>query len=96
MQGFLSFDGQTIQLSNHEVHHIIGVTLIVNATQVPRPSPTVMLEGEQHLLHQRMNKLDDEKWIASSLFLNELRQRGDALRFAVKSIRNQPSQILTG
>src|SRR6516225_11476864 len=55
-----------------------------------------MLEGEQPLLRQRMNKLDDEKWIASSLFLNQLRQRGDALRFAVKSIRNQPSQILTG
>ena len=31
----LGFDGQTVQLPNHEIHHIIGVILGANAIQVP-------------------------------------------------------------
>ena len=39
LQCLLRFGGQAVQLPNHEVHHIIGVTLALNATQFPRPSP---------------------------------------------------------
>src|SRR5271165_2282587 len=59
-----------------------------------------MIEGEQPLLGQRRKKLNCEKWIATSLFVNQLRQRSHpfrapVLRFAVKRISNQSSQILT-
>ena len=46
LQCLLGFDGQAVQLPDHEVHHIIGVTLGLNATQIPRPSPIAMIEGE--------------------------------------------------
>ncbi len=43
---FLRLDWQTVQLSDHELHHIISVTLGVDAVQIPKPSRTVVIEGE--------------------------------------------------
>src|SRR5437762_483483 len=76
------------QLPYHKVHHIIGITLGVNAIQVPTPSPFAMIEGDQTLFGKRRNKLNDEKWIAGSLLVDQLRQPGGALRFAMKRVHN--------
>src|SRR5258707_15824739 len=95
LQGLLGFDRQTAQLPNHEINNVIGVTLGVNAIQVPRPSPFAMIEDEQRLLGERRNKLNGKKWIAGGLLVNQLRQRGGALRFAVKRIPNQLFQVFT-
>src|SRR5262249_38751278 len=37
--------------------------------------------------------LNSEKWIARSLLVDQLRQRSNPFRFAVKRIRNQLSQV---
>ena len=68
---------QAVQLPNHEVCHIIGITFGVDALQIPRPSPVAMIEREQCLLGERRHELNGEKWIASSLFMNQFCQRGD-------------------
>ena len=55
-----------------------------------------MIEGQQPLFGERRDELNGEKRIAGRLLVHQLRQRGGALRFAVKRIRNQPSQVFTG
>ncbi len=96
LQGLLRFEGQAIQLSNHEVDHVVGIPLGQNATEVPGPSRIAMIEGEQCLFGERRNELDGEKWIACRPVVHQLRERRDAVRFAAKRIRQQPSQIFTG
>ena len=54
LQGFLVSAGQAVQLPNHQVHHIVGVTFGVDAIEVPKPSPIAMIESEQSLFGQRM------------------------------------------
>ena len=38
LQCLLGFDGQAGQLPDHQVHHVVGVTLGVNAIRGPRTS----------------------------------------------------------
>jgi len=44
LQCMLRFDGQAVQLADHEVHHIVGITLGANAIQVPGPAPCRVIE----------------------------------------------------
>jgi len=44
------FGGQTGQLANHEFHHIVGITLRVDAIEVPRPARRIMIEGKHRRL----------------------------------------------
>src|ERR1700730_12631814 len=53
MQCLLRFDGEAGQFSDHQVDHIVGVTLGVNATEIPGPSPRDMIEGEYALISER-------------------------------------------
>ena len=53
LQCFSGFQRQTVQLPDHEAHHVIGVTLGVNAIKIPRPSPIRVVEGKQSLFGQR-------------------------------------------
>ena len=89
-------DGQAGQLPDHEVHHIVGVTLGVNAIEVPAPARRVMIEGEQPLFGERRNELNGEERIAARLLVHQLRQRGGAFRLAAKRIRNQLPEVLIG
>ena len=45
---------QAGQLSDHQVHYIVRVTLSANAIQVPGPSPFDVIEREQALFNERM------------------------------------------
>src|SRR5271156_6256098 len=80
----LAFDGQAVQFPNHEVHDIIRVPLDVNAIEVPAPPRLVIVESKQPFFGERRNELNGEKWIASSLVMDQFRQRSDALRFAAQ------------
>jgi hypothetical protein len=66
----------------------------VNAVQVPDPTPLTVIECEQVLLCQRGNELDREERVARGLLVNQFRQRGDALRFAVKGVHQQLAQMV--
>ena len=92
-QGVLGVGRQAAQLADHEVDHVVGVSLGVNARQVPGPARRPVIEADQSFLDQRRQKLDREEWIAGRLLVHQLRQRGRALMVAVERIRNQPAQI---
>ena len=96
LQRLLGFDRQAGQLPDHEVHHIVGVPLGVNAIEIPGPARGVMIEAEQPLFGERRNELNGEKRIAARLLVHQLRQRRGALRLAAKRIRNQLPQVFTG
>ena len=88
--------GRRVELSDHEVHHVVGVALGVNAIEVPRPAGRAMIEGEQSLFGERVKKLNDEERIAGRLLVHQLRQRCGAPRLAAKRIRDQLPEVLTG
>ncbi|MCY1370501.1 hypothetical protein D9M69_575930 [compost metagenome] len=61
---------QARQLAHHQVHDIVGVTLGMDAIRVPAPMPGVMVEGQQVLFGQGLEKLDHEERIAGGLVLH--------------------------
>src|SRR6267154_2585787 len=96
LQCSLGFHRQAGQLPDHQVHHIVGVTLGVNAIEIPGPSRSVVIEGEQGLFGERRNELKREKRVASRLLMHQLRERGGTLQFAAKRIRNQLLEVFAG
>src|SRR6202000_1873880 len=94
LEWLLGFGGQTIYLPHHQARHVIRVALGLDATQVPRPSASIMIEAEKAFLSERTNKLNGEKGVAYGFCVDQLCQRYDLLRVAVKGIDQQPSQIL--
>jgi len=46
LQCSLGFNRQAGQLPDHQVHDIVGVTLSVNAIEIPGPSRCFVIEGE--------------------------------------------------
>ena len=88
LEGLLGCAGQAVQLADHEVDDIIGVTLGVNACEVPGPLRRTMVKGEQPLFGKRRNKLDGEKRVAPRLLVQQERQRRRPLRCAAERIRD--------
>src|SRR5262249_49790234 len=81
-------------LRDQEVHHIIGVTLGVNALDIPGPARSIMIKGEQSFVGERRNELNGEEWIAACLLVYQLRERRAAFRLAAKGVRNQLPEML--
>src|SRR5580692_5299884 len=94
LQRLLRFDRQPGHLANQKVHHIIGVTLGVNAIEIPRPARRIMIEVEQALFGEGVKKLNDEERVAGGLLLYQLRQRRDTGRIAAKRIRDQLLEVV--
>jgi hypothetical protein len=92
----LSIYRKTVQFSDHQVDHILGVILGVNSIQIPAPVRRAMVEGQQLFFCERKNELNGKKWIAGGFLMHQLRQRVGVLPFAVKRVRNQLSQIRAG
>src|SRR6266436_8423875 len=69
LQRSLGFTRQAGQFPEHQLHHVVGVTLGVNATEIPGPSRSVMIEGEQALFGERRHELKREKRIATRLVM---------------------------
>ena len=92
LQRLLRFDRQAGQLADHEVHDIVGVTLGVNALEIPAPARRVMIEGEQALFGERVKKLNHEERIAGGLLMHQLRQRRGALRVRSEAHRRSTAR----
>ena len=89
-QRLLSFDGQAVQLSDHEVRDIVGVALGVKAIDLPAPTRRFVIEAEQPLFDECRNELNGEERIATRLVVHQSRQRGGSggpARFAGPVIR---------
>src|SRR5436190_6192030 len=69
LQCSLGLGGQAGQLPDHQVHHVVGVTLGVNAIETPGPARVAMVEGQQSLFGERREELDREKRIAGRLLM---------------------------
>src|SRR5580704_3515943 len=81
-----------VQLVGHEVHNVVGIALGANRMQVPSPAGIFMVEINQPLFNQRLEKLNGKKRVAGSLAVNELRQRVRGLQLTMKAVRNQVRQ----
>src|ERR1700733_10651663 len=95
-QRLLRFDRQSRYLANQKVHHVIGITLGVNAIEIPRPAHRIMIEAEQALFGERVKKLNDEERVACGLLLHQQRQRRDMGWIVAKRIRDQLLEVVTG
>ena len=93
LQGVLGRRRQAAQLAQHEVHHIVGVALGVDALEIPAPACRGVVDGEQPFLGQGGEELDGEEGIADGLFVHQPGQRRGALRRAVQRVGNEPADI---
>ena len=89
LQRVLRFGRQAGELPDHEIHHVIGIALGVNAIDIPRPARRIMIEGEQPLFGECRNELNGEERVAAGLLVHQLRERRGVRRLAAKSVRNQ-------
>src|ERR1700683_1363111 len=64
LQRVLRFGRQAGHLAQHEVYDIVGITFVVNATEIPGPARRVLIEAEQSLFRERVKKLNHEEGIA--------------------------------
>ena len=95
LQRRLGCRGQPGQFPDHEVHHIVGVPLGVNAIEIPAPARRVMVKGKQALVVERVQELNGKKRIAARLLVHQLRQRRGLLRPAAQRIRDQLLHVRT-
>src|ERR1700689_4299582 len=87
LECLLRCNWKPVQLVDHEVHNVVGITLSANGIQIPAPSGISMIESDQFLFDQGMDKLKGKKRIAGRLPVYELRERRGALRFTTKGVR---------
>ena len=52
--------GVRAELSDHEVHDIVGVALVVNALKIPIPLLRLRIESEEPLVGEGVKKLNCE------------------------------------
>src|SRR5262249_46603906 len=68
-QCLMSLSLQARQLTDHEVDHVVGVSLSVNALEIPGPACSSMIEDEHAFVSKRRNELIGEERIAGRLFM---------------------------
>src|SRR6516165_6276447 len=95
LQRQLRFGRQAGQLRDQEVHHIIRVTLGVNALEIPGPARSLMIKGEHSVGGERRDELNGEERIATRLLVHQSRERRAAFRLAAKGVRNQLPEMLS-
>ena len=94
LQRRLGRRGQAAQLAEHQLHHIVGEALGLDAIEVPGPARLAMIEGEQSLLGQRGEELDGEEGIAAGLLVHQPGQRRGAVPRAMQGVGDEPAHIL--
>src|SRR5580698_2443120 len=86
LQCRLRLSRQAGELCDHEIHHIVGVSLGVNATEIPGPAHSVMIKGEHFFFGKRRNELNGEERIAARLLVHQLREWRALLGLAAKRV----------
>jgi len=95
LQRRLRFSRQAGQLRDQEVHHVIGVTLGVNAFDIPAPARSLMSKGEHSFIGERRNELNGEERIATRLLVHQFCERRAAFGLTAKGVRNQLPEMLS-
>src|SRR5262249_4993973 len=96
LQCRLRLGRQTDELRDHEVDHIVGVSLGVNAINVPGPARSIMIKDEHFFFGERGNELNSEEWIAARLLFHQLRERCTIAGLAAKRVPKQLLEVLLG
>ncbi len=85
---------QALKLPDHEIHHIVGEALGLNARQVPVPCLPAAVERDEPFLGQYRDELDDEEGITSGFVLHQLREGLSVLALAAQRIGDQALDIV--
>src|SRR5262249_21201068 len=78
----------------HQVHHVLGIPLGVDAADVPGPSGLSMVESEQSFGLESREELSREEWISPGLSVDQFRERQDAFRGNLNGILDQLRNVL--
>src|SRR6478735_10693065 len=89
LQSLLARRGQAAELAAHEIKDVVGVTLLVDARQVPGPRCRIVIEAEQILFGKLGEELDRKERIAARLVVYQLRERSRALLGAAQSFGDE-------
>ena len=92
----MCFSRQTSEPCDHQIHDVVGVSLCVNAAEVPGPTRRVVIEVQEFFFGERSNELNGEERIAVRLLVHQLCKRRGALRRAVKRICDQLPDMRCG
>src|SRR5262249_62282149 len=93
LQGVLCGEREAAQLAYHEIDDVVGVAPRSDRREVPVPSASVSLEGDQIVLDQLLQELIREERIAGGLLVHELREWPRSLGRTMKRVREPPGQI---
>ncbi len=95
-QGVLRLLGQAGELAHHQVHHIVGIALGMNAGYIPLPGPVAGVEAQQFLLGQSGQELASEEGVAAGLVQYQLCQRLRLGRRAMQRLDNKLRDFVEG
>ncbi|MBV8472046.1 MAG: hypothetical protein JO107_09780 [Hyphomicrobiales bacterium] len=93
LQDLLRLIRMADQPADHQVHHVVRVSLCVQPREIPAPLSRVGVEGEQTLVGDRVQKLNCKKWVAGGLLLHQVRQLRGGRWFAANGVRNQLAEV---
>src|ERR1700733_1305801 len=72
LQRILRLVRQATEPADHQVHNVIGVSLGMNAVEIPGPARSIMVEGEHSRLGERRDELNGEERIAPRFLVPQL------------------------
>src|SRR5262249_14411890 len=89
----LRVEGPPRNLSRQKLDDIIRVSFGVDASHVPGPSPPLVIEDQEALVREHVEKLDHEERVAVCLRMHQLCERTSLLRIASEGVRDKASEI---
>ena len=93
LQCGLRFRRQLTELVDHQVNHVLRVSLGADASEIPGPRARGCIERDQAFVGERGQEPDREERIPAGLLMDELRE-GDGLRWcATQRIRDERLQM---
>src|SRR5262249_10361229 len=87
---------QTDELFDHQVDHIVSVSLDMHAIEIPGPARAIKIKDEQFSFGERRNELNGEERIAACFLVHQVCEWRTASRLAAKRVRKQLTEMLPG
>jgi hypothetical protein len=82
------------KFADHQIGHIVGVTLGVDAFEIPRPARMHRIERDQAFVRQCRQELINEKRIAIGFLQNQLSQIRRLIGFTMQRVSDQLRNVL--
>ena len=89
LQCGLRFCSQLTELVDHQVDHVVRVSLGADARKIPGPRVRGCIERDQAFVRERGQEPDREERIAAGLLMDELREEDGSRWCATQCIRDE-------